>query len=72
MSLTPMRICVVVWGPSGAGNCAFKRVSHRPTTAESRGRPSLPSMCRKKTGICNSAFWTWRLLSVTVNGVHKL
>jgi hypothetical protein len=71
-SLTLMRICVVVWGPSGAGNCAFKRVSHRPITAASRGRPSLPSVLRKKMGICNSAFWTWRLLSATVNGIHKL
>jgi hypothetical protein len=72
MSLTPMRMCVVVWEPSGAGNWAFKRVSHRPITAASRGRPSLPSACRKKMGICNSAPWTWRLLSEAVNGIHKL
>jgi hypothetical protein len=72
MSLTPMRIYVVTWGPSGAGNCALERVSHRPITAASRGRPSLPSMFRKKMGNCNSASWTWRVLSVTLDGIHKL
>ena len=56
--LTPIRICVVVCGLSRAGICAFKRVSHWPITAASRGRPSIPSVCWKNMGICNSASWT--------------
>ena len=49
-SLTPIRMWVVVWGPSGAEHWEFRRVWHRPPTAASRERPSLPSVCRKKNG----------------------
>ena len=70
MILTPMRMCVVDFCPSGANCCALRRPWHRPAAESSRDRPSLPSLPSKKMGICNTASSTCCLLSVTVFGDH--
>ena len=59
---------MVVWGLSGAERWEFRRVLRRSPAAASRIRPSLPSVCMKKMGICNSA--TWSVASIG-NGVRS-
>ena len=69
-TLTPMRMCVVDFCPSGANCCALRRPWHRPAAESSRDRPSFPSFPSKKMGSCNTASSTCCLLSVTVFGDH--